>query len=46
MRTVSIQAGGHLLSRQGLEVVDVKTLGGEDGLHECGDKLVVELGRD
>jgi hypothetical protein len=29
-----------------LEVVDVKTLGGENGLHVGGDKLVVELGSD
>ena len=46
LEAVSIQAGGHLLSRQGLEVVDVETLGGEDGLHVCGDKLVVELRSD
>lgn len=40
---VSIQAGCHLLSCQGLEVVNVKTLGGQNGLHVGGDKLVVKL---
>ena len=40
---LSIQAGHHLIFRQGLQIVDVESLRGQDGLHVFGHESVVEI---
>lgn len=43
MRNVSVQASHHLVLRQRLQIVDIETLRGQDGLEVGRDELVVEV---